>query len=175
MHGVKHSLDEWTIPTKQTSITLRYIVYDLRTHENAWALTRPPATYPCQYSCPIDLLIQTFHTLQQLIMTDRQRPFNYPNENDDLKVSDDITTWTWMIFCMLWRHDVTPWRHAVTSHDARQRCNLSLHDVWWGMSKWHRQESKNHVFQSDDLDPWPMTLTFKLIQDIINGDVHTKL
>ncbi len=39
-----------------------------------------------QYSRPIDLLTKTFHTLQQLIMTDRQRPFNYPNENGDLKV-----------------------------------------------------------------------------------------
>ncbi len=56
-------------------------------NENAWALTRPPVTYPCQYSCPIDLLSQTFHTLQQLIMTDRQRPVNYANENDDLKPS----------------------------------------------------------------------------------------
>ncbi len=44
---------------------------------NAWALTRPPATYPCQYSCPIDLLTQIFHTSQTVQpwerwQTDRQ-------------------------------------------------------------------------------------------------------
>ncbi len=69
-----------------------------------------------------------------------------------------------------WRHGVTSrdvmtsWRHGVTSHD------FLCHD---SESTWAIQSevSKIHVFQHGDLDLWPMTLTFELVQDII--EVHT--
>ncbi len=91
-------------------------------NENAWALTRPPATYPCQHSCPIDLLTQTFHTLQQLIMTDRQRPFNYPN---------DVTLWhNHAVMSWMSRRDVMDvktWRQGVMPDSSIWNDKVNLH------------------------------------------------
>ena len=98
-------------------------------------------------------------------MTDRQRSFNYPNKNHDLKVFtilvidsfyscyiQEVSKW-----CdahamtsrrdITWRH-VTSWRHSVTSHD------ILCHDreSTWAVPS---QVSKIHVFQHGDLDLWP--------------------
>ncbi len=64
-------------------------------------------------------------TLQQLILTDRQRPFNYPNENDDLKVFT-ILIISWHVMTS-WR-DVMAWRHTITSHDitCHDKVNLQM-------------------------------------------------
>ncbi len=74
----------WTTPNKcelfethlKPSLGDQFEWDSYRLNENAWALTRPPATYPCQYSCPINLLTQTFHTLQQLIRLTGRVPTN---------------------------------------------------------------------------------------------------
>ncbi len=64
------SRNSWTcwVPGQDSKpCVLEYSMKETKKYrnENTWALTRPPATYPCQYSCPIGLLTQTFHTLHQ--------------------------------------------------------------------------------------------------------------
>ena len=49
---------------------------------------------------------------------------------------------------------------------------LSVDALWQSESN---QNTQKHVFQSGDLELWPMTLTIKLIQDIIKSNPHTKL
>ena len=119
----------WTVLQGYSSVRASYMcvvswktlgpleVFPMKTPERWRAL---PRRHPCQYSCPIDLLTQTFHILQQLIMTDRQRPFDYPNENDNLKVFTIIT---------LWRHGRHKWRHVMT-----WRCTVTS---WCYVSRLH--------------------------------------
>ena len=71
-------------------------------NENAWALTRPPATCPpCQYSCPIDLLTQTVNV-------------HYTSRRDAMWCYD-----------VTWPHDIMVWRHMtsfVMSTWCRNKC-----------------------------------------------------
>ncbi len=73
----------------------------------------------------------------------------------------------WCQDIMLWRH-VTPWRHAVTSH------NVLCHNKK-ALSNLHRTHHKN-VLKSRFLKwrPWPMTLTFKLVRDFVKVNISTK-
>ena len=122
----------------------------MKTPERWRALPRRPS---CQYSCPIDLLTQTFHTLQQLIMTDRQ------------KLSSLLWRYVMTSRCdVMWRHDVRLWRHMMPYNMTKWNCEPSQ-PTW---------KSENNVFQPSDLDIWPMTLTFELIRDIVKVNPSTK-
>ncbi len=98
-------------------------------NENAWALTRPPATCPlCQYSC-----------------------------RSVVKWCQDVAQW---------RHDVTPWCNTTSYVITKRFCPIYTgHTI---------KMSENHFFQNGDLDLWPMTLTFELIQDIVKVNPSTK-
>ncbi len=123
----------------------------MKTPERWCAITR---RCPCQYSCPIDLLTQTFHTLQQLIMTDSQRPFNYPNENDGLMYIIHhgviLTPWRHGVTSrdVTWRHDITVWRH-MTFHVM----TVSLHGP--SHQKYRKFTFSNMATLTFDLWPWP--------------------
>ena len=58
-----------------------------------------------------------------------------------------------------WSHDATLWCHTWQSEPAQ--VNLS-------------ENPKNRVFQPSDLDLWPLTLTFKLIRDIVKVNPSIK-
>ncbi len=146
----------------------------MKTPERWRALPRRPA---CQYSCPIDLLTQTFHTLHQLIMTDRQRPFNYPNENDhlnqffpDVKAPNDTMTSRCDV---MWRHDVTVWLH-MTSLPPIMTWHYNYVMTDWIYTGHHFRNFKNNVFHHGDLNLWSMTLTFELIREMVEIHLSTK-
>ena len=115
-------------------------------NENAWALTRPPATYPCQYSCPIDLLTQMVHTLQQLII---------------MALCYQVKSWN----ITLWHHiDVMSHRRdSVTSEDStchdkvsksRQRmskCLAVMSPRWSLVMSRDRVTSRRHAATSRDV------------------------
>ncbi len=56
--------------------------------------------------------------------------------------------------------------HDIRCHDKMALCNLHRSH--------HKKSRKNHIFQNGDLDLWPMTLTFELIQDIVKVNACTK-
>ncbi len=94
--------------------------------------------------------------------------------------SNSYTNWqTYVTHCMscdvmtLWC-DIT-WRRDVTWH------HMTLYDVtWWHMASYQTMKSfgvlkyMKMFFHLCDLDLWPMTLTFKLIQDVVMVHCHTK-
>ena len=63
----------------------------------------------------------------------------------------------------VWHHDVTTWRHMTEQVIPNWMCTGQL--IW---------NFKNRVFQSSDLDLWPMSLTLELIRDIVNVDLSKK-
>ncbi len=69
---------------------------------------------------------------------------------------------------------VTPWCHAMITcdvvtwrHSRYARSNLAKSTGATGHPISEFLKKKNHVFQPDDLDLWPMTLVIKLGLDII--------
>ena len=68
------------------------------------------------------------------------------------------------------RRHVTSWRHAMTSHGVL----MSLHSLRFGTCQLKSEKPKSNVFWPDDLDLWPMTLTIKLVRDIIKVNPCTK-
>ena len=66
--------------------------------------------------------------------------------------------------------DVTPWCHTMTSHVVMMLQHRPEFSV--SLSKW--ETLGNHVFWPGDLDLWPMTLIFKLIQEVMKVKPCTK-
>ena len=71
-------------------------------------------------------------------------------------------------------------KHAVMSHDVRCHAVTSWrYTTSYDMTKWTCPgqpiwKAENHVFQPRDLDLWPMTMTFKLIQYIVKVNPSTE-
>ncbi len=57
-------------------------------------------------------------------------------------------------------HDVVPWRHMTSGVMTKWLCGIYIGHTT-------RNKSENHVFQPSDFDLWRMTLTIKVIRDII--------
>ncbi len=75
-------------------------------------------------------------------------------ETPDYTLLCDITPWRHNM--TLWRQGVISWHHSKTSDDILSHDRVKGHRGQW---IWI---SENHIF-SDDLDLWPIILTFKLI------------
>ena len=117
-------------PAKNKLNSIRATYDILKKYENAWALTRPPATYPCQYSCPIDLLAHTFDTLQQLIAI----------------TCVIVTSYYGVTSC----HGVTSYHGVTSCHDNMDR-HASLHR---NSSETPKVMFFNIVTLTFDLWPW---------------------
>ena len=79
------------------------------------------------------------------------------------KLSKDVKT----AHCdVMWRH-----RRAVTSCYVRWQDKMALCNLH---RSHHKKKLENHNFENDDLDLWPMTLTFELIRDIVIFNQPTK-
>ena len=64
---------------------------------------------------------------------------------------------------------------AVTSRDVMTLLHMtSYYLTKWTCTDQPISKSENHVFQTSDLDLWPMTLTFELIWDIVKVNPSTK-
>ncbi len=109
-------------------------------------------------------------------MTDRQRSFNYPDENHNLKVFTILiidsfySCYLQELALLVCRNGVM--RHGVTSRDITVWRHMASYVM--AVSLHVPSHQKIHVFQHGDLDLWPMTLTFELIRDIIMVHTSTK-
>ncbi len=76
-------------------------------------------------------------------------------DNDVMTSHRDVT----------WCHYITLWCHIMTPYNMTK----------WTCTVNPLENPKKHIFQPSNLDLWPMTLTFKLIQNIVKVNLSTKL
>ena len=67
---------------------------------------------------------------------------------------------------VIWRHDVFPWRHVMSWHHTIGQDLIFVHS--------NQKILKMMFFWHSDLSHWPMTLTSKLVWDIINVNTCIK-
>ena len=90
-----------------------------------------------------------------------------------VKISFQKTLKSWCTSRVMWRHDVIQWHHMTSRRHAMTSCDV--------MTSHHRPRLDICSLKSENLErdvfltswPWPMTLTSKLVRDIVNVNVCT--